>query len=115
MKKYLLGVDIGTSNSKGIISDLKGTIVSDVTGLRQLCIGEKGFSAPLGNAYMAGFSTGIFKDFSVLKEKWVKTARVIEPDGKAHRKYKEYLTIYKNLYEHTKEDIHRLAELSTNI
>jgi len=55
---------------------------------------------------------GIFKDFSVLKEKWVKTARVIEPDDKAHRKYKEYLTIYKNLYKHTKEDMHRLAELS---
>jgi len=97
----------------GIESRIWTQIVSDVTGLRQICIGENGFSAPLGNAYIAGFSTGIFKDFSVLKEKWVKTARVIEPDNKAHRKYKQYLTIYKNLYNHTKEDMHRLAELST--
>jgi xylulokinase len=87
-------------------------IVSDVTGLKQICIGEKGFSAPLGDAYMAGFGTDIFKDFSILKEKWVKRARVIEPDEKTHRKYKEYLTIYKNLYERTREDIHRLVTLS---
>jgi len=83
-----------------------------LTGLKQICIGVKGFSAPFGDAYIAGFGSSIFKDFSVLKEKWVKTARVIRPDDKAHRKYKEYLKIYKNLYEHTKEDIHRLAELS---
>lgn len=88
-------------------------IVSDVTGLKQVCMGKNGFSAPLGDAYMGGFSTGVFKDFSVLKDKWVKIARVIEPDEEIHRKYSEYLKIYKKLYESTKEDIHSLAEIST--
>jgi xylulokinase len=86
-------------------------IVSDVTGLRQICVGKKGFSAPLGDAYMAGFGAGIFKDFSVLREKWVRGTRAIEPDKKSHIKYCEYLRIYRNLYERTKEDIHYLAEL----
>lgn len=97
----------------GVENSIWTQIVSDVTGLRQICIGEKGFSAPLGDAYMAGLSTGIFKNFSVLKEKWVKTVRVIEPDENAHRKYQKYLPIYKNLYARTKEDIHRLVELSS--
>ncbi len=87
-------------------------IVSDVTGLAQGCIGERGFTAPMGDAYMAGFGTGIFKDFSVLRQKWIKAARAIEPDAKSHAKYREYLRIYKNLYERTKQDIHRLAEMS---
>jgi xylulokinase len=97
----------------GVENHIWTQIVSDVTGLKQICIGEKGLSAPLGDAYMAGFGSGIFKDFSVLKEKWVKTLRVVEPDYKAHGKYREYFNIYKDLYEHTKEDMHRLADSST--
>ena len=50
-------------------------IVSDVTGLKQVCVREKGFSAPYGDAYMAGYGSGVFKDFTVLREKWVKWIR----------------------------------------
>jgi len=97
----------------GIENETWTQIVSDVTGLKQICIGERGLSAPLGDAYMAGFGTGIFKDFSTLEEKWVKKTRVIEPDKKTHIKYKKYLKIYKNLYKSTKEDIHRLLTFTT--
>jgi xylulokinase len=87
-------------------------IVSDVTGLKQICIKENGFSAPYGDAYMAGYGAGLFKDFTTLREKWVKIIKTIEPNLKAHKEYKEYYRVYRKLYNHIKEDIHKLAELS---
>ncbi len=98
------------SSGGGIENRAWTQIVSDVTGLKQICIGEKGYSASIGNAYMAGFGAGIFKDFSVLKEKWANVSRVIEPDIEKHKKYVKYIKIYKNLYKNTKRDIHNLAK-----
>jgi xylulokinase len=86
-------------------------IVSDITGLKQTCILEKELSAPIGDAYMAGYGTGIFKNFEILKREWIKKDREIEPDEKANKKYIEYFTIYKNIYKNTKGDIHRLGTL----
>ncbi|GAH65307.1 unnamed protein product, partial [marine sediment metagenome] len=87
-------------------------IVSDVTGLKQVCVREKGFSAPYGDAYMAGYGSGVFKDFTVLREKWVKIVKTIEPDLKVQKEYKKYYKVYRRLYRHTKEDMHKLSELS---
>jgi len=97
----------------GIENETWTQIVSDVTGLKQICIGESGYNAPVGNAYMAGFGIGLFKNFSMLKNKWVNKESIIEPDKKKHLKYKKYLKIYRSLYKNTKEEIHKLVKLSS--
>jgi xylulokinase len=96
----------------GVANKTWTQIVSDVTGLGQTCVGDSGFIASLGNAYMAGFGTGIFKDFSTLKEKWSKKRRVVETNKRIHLLYKKYIKIYKNLYKKTRDDIHGLVMLS---
>jgi len=83
-------------------------IISDVTGLPQLVYGIQAPSAPLGNAYMAGFGVGVFDDFNKLKESWLGKPKKIEPDYNNNKKYKEYFKIYKKLYENTKLQMHEL-------
>jgi xylulokinase len=85
-------------------------IVSDVTGVAQ-DIPERTIGASLGDAFLAGIATGIIPDRSSLQRDWVKISRRLEPDPDRHTAYGPYYSVYRNLYETTKDQLHQLARL----
>ena len=89
-------------------------IVSDVVGLEQI-VPERTIGASYGDAFLAGLATGIIPDISVLNDEWVKVAEVIRPNSAVTAKYDAYYRIYRDLYEHAKEDLHALARLGGEI
>lgn len=85
-------------------------IVSDIVGVEQI-VPERTIGASYGNAFLAGLATGIIADIDVLSRAWVKVAEVIPPRAKEQARYDEYYRVYRNLYEHAREDLHALARL----
>ena len=71
---------------------------------------ENRVGAPYGDAILAGVSAGVWKDFSIAKEK-VNYIDYMEPDEKAHEMYMEYFAIYRRLYSHLKEDFADLYQV----
>jgi xylulokinase len=86
-------------------------IISDVTGI-PIEIPVTAYGSPYGCAYMAGYGAGLFQDFDVLRNEWVRIARRLEPNSALKPRYDKYHEIYRRLYEHTREDMHALAQLS---
>jgi xylulokinase len=72
---------------------------------------ENRVGAPYGDALLAGIAIGMYKDFSVAKEKATYVGRM-EPDSKLHALYMDYFKLYKELYGHVKQDFRTLAELA---
>lgn len=95
----------------GTKSELLLQIVSDVTGIEQE-LPAQAIGAAYGDAFLAGLATELVP-MSALDAQWVRAARRFEPDAKRQALYAEYYGIYQDLYPHTKEDIHALAELGT--
>ncbi len=93
----------------GTVSQLWRQIITDVFNVPTVLV-KRRTGAPLGDAILAGVATGIFKDFSVAKE-WVEYIEPEEPSKKNHERYMEYFSLYKQLYEHVKEDFKELARL----
>jgi xylulokinase len=54
--------------------------------------------------------TGVFDDFSVAKE-WAEYVAPLEPNPENHERYMEYFALFKQIYEHVKDDYKALAEL----
>jgi xylulokinase len=52
----------------------------------------------------------VLRDFSVAKE-WVEYIDRMEPSQENHDQYMEYFALYKQIYEHVKDDFRALAEL----
>ena len=48
-----------------------------------------------------------------LNETWVQIERRFHPDPERHELYQDYYRIYRDLYEHTVEDVHALARLGS--
>jgi xylulokinase len=86
-------------------------IVSDVTGLPQDMPAQT-IGASYGDAFLAGYATGLIPDFSKLNTEWVRDVAQIEPDPQRHALYNEYYTLYGQLYGQTKAIMHRLGRLS---
>ena len=102
--KRIVAVGGGTQNPLWL------QIVSDVTGKAQI-VPERTIGASYGDAFLAGVATGIIPDRNSINRDWVKVARTIEPDPKMAAIYEPYHRIYKSLYQSTRDDMHRLAEL----
>jgi len=66
--------------------------------------------APFGDAVLAGVATGLFKDYSMCKE-WAEYVDWMDPIPENHKRYMEYFELYKNLYNHVKDDYRSLAAL----
>jgi xylulokinase len=60
---------------------------------------------------LAGLATGLVPDVDTLKTQWVKIAEVIQPMLEASAVYDAYYPVYRDLYEHSKKDVHRLARM----
>jgi sugar (pentulose or hexulose) kinase len=93
----------------GTASKLWRKIITDVFNVPTVLVTRR-TGAPLGDAILAGVATGVFKDFSVAKE-WAEYSEPVEPSQENHERYMEYFALYKQLYEHVKEDFKELAQL----
>jgi xylulokinase len=87
-------------------------IVSDVTGEEQI-VPERTVGASYGDAMLAGLATGLVPDVDTLTTQWVKVAEVIRPNPEASAIYDQYYPVYRDLYEHSKEEVHELVRLSS--
>lgn len=97
-------------NEGGAKSKLWRRIITDVFNVPTAFV-ENRVGAPFGDAILAGVSAGVFKDFSIAKEK-VKYIDYMEPDQATHERYMEYFQIYRNLYKHLKEDFTELYKVA---
>ncbi|WP_341875986.1 FGGY-family carbohydrate kinase [Defluviitalea saccharophila] len=96
-------------NEGGAKSKLWRSIITDVFNVPTALVKSR-VGAPFGDAILAGVAVGIFKDFSIAKEK-TEYIDLIEPNQKNHEIYMEYFKLYKKLYEDIKEDYKALAHL----
>lgn len=96
-------------NEGGAVSGLWRQIITDVFNVPTVLV-ERRTGAPYGDAILAGVGTGVFQDFSVAKQ-WVVHVEPMEPRGEDHERYMSYFALYKQLYDHVKEDFKSLARL----
>ncbi|MDF2614593.1 MAG: xylB [Clostridia bacterium] len=97
-------------NEGGAKSKLWRGIITDVFNVPTVMVKSR-VGAPFGDAILAGVGVGIFKDFSIAKEKAEYVDRM-EPNLENHKKYMECFAIYKNLYDHLKGDFKDLAKIN---
>jgi xylulokinase len=83
-------------------------ICSDVTGMPQE-IPNRSVGAAYGDAYLAGYAAGLFKDSAVLKQKWAHIVRTVEPQPAVKPIYDELYDLYHRLYRNTRAEMHSLA------
>jgi len=96
-------------NEGGAVSKLWRQIISDVFNVSTVLV-KRRTGAPFGDAILAGVVTGVFKDFGVAKQ-WAEYTDPVEPILAHHQRYQEYFALYKQIYEHVKEDYRALARL----
>lgn len=96
-------------NEGGARSSIWRRIITDVFNIPTVLVKNRA-GAPFGDAILAGVATGIFKDFSIARQK-VEYVDSYEPIRENHELYMEYFRIYKNIYEHLKTDFTDLAAL----
>ncbi len=96
-------------NEGGAVSKLWRQIITDVFNVPTVLV-KRRTGAPFGDAVLAGVMTGIYKDFSVAKE-WAGYIDEMTPNPANHERYMEYFTLYKQIYEHVKDDFKALAQL----
>ncbi len=97
----------------GVNNPLLLTIVSDITGLEQtvpLCR----LGACYGDAFMAGVGIGLFKGLSDIGQ-WVRAEKIIPSDPGRHSEYRDYYSLYRDLYANTAELMHRISGLQRNV
>lgn len=95
----------------GSASALWTQILSDITGVPMACVRPE-MEAPYGSAFLAGYSAGVYKSFDEI-EKWNHISCRITPNRNISRIYQYYFEIYKDLYYSIKEDMHRIAAVSS--
>ncbi len=93
----------------GAKSRLWRQIITDVFNTPTV-LTKRRTGAPFGDAILAGVATGLFPDYSMCKE-WAEHVDLMEPDPDHHRIYMEYFQLYKDLYQHVKDDYRALARL----
>lgn len=91
----------------GAKSPLWRQIICDILNVPAVFM-EEGKGAPVGNAILAGVGAGVFKDFAVAK-RWVKTGCRHTPDPERNERYMKLYRVFKNVYEHVKDDFLLLA------
>jgi xylulokinase len=95
----------------GAKSDLLLQIVSDVTGLEQE-LPEQTIGASYGDAALAGLATGQLS-LSDLRSNWVRIVRRFAPDAGRYERYQAFYRVYRDLYPHTRDDVHALVRLGS--
>lgn len=68
-------------------------------------------SEAIGNAILAGYAVGIYKDISSAADEIVQIDKVFEPDPRAHAVYLQAFDLYRQIYAATKELFPKLGVL----
>ena len=95
-------------NEGGAVSPLWRQIIADVFNVPNVMV-KRRMGAPYGDAILAGVATGVFPDFSVVKQ-WVEYVEPKDPRPDNHNLYMELFDLYKRVYEHLKDDFVALAK-----
>jgi xylulokinase len=106
------GIEINSPivlNEGGAVSKLWRQIITDVFNAPTVLV-KRRTGAPYGDAILAGVVTGVLPGFGVAKE-WVEYVDRMEPNQENHNRYMEYFALYKQVYEHVKDDFRALARL----
>jgi sugar (pentulose or hexulose) kinase len=96
-------------NEGGAKNRLWRRIITDVFNVPTVLVQSR-IGAPFGDAILAGVATGVFKDFSVARER-SEYVDPLEPIAENHRRYMEYYDLFGRLYQHVKRDFASLAKL----
>jgi len=96
-------------NEGGARSRIWRKIITDVFDVPTVLVKNRS-GAPYGDAILAGVATGVFRDFTIAKQK-AEHIDLLEPDKYNHALYMDYFRLYKSLYEHVKSDYRSLAEI----
>jgi len=94
-------------NEGGARSRIWRRIITDVFNVPTVLVKSR-VGAPFGDAVLAGVASGVFKDFSIAREK-TDYIDLMEPDKATHELYMDYFRVYRNLYSHVKTDFRDLA------
>lgn len=86
-------------------------VTSDITGLPQE-IPARTIGASYGDAFMAGLGSGIVPGIAALEDAWVRIVDRIVPNPAHAGRYDALYAVYRDLYEQTKETIHRLGDIA---
>lgn len=92
-------------------SDLWTQIFADVCGYNMKRLSAD-VEAPLGDAFLAGLATGVFKSASEIK-KWLSFKEPSKVNSENYKKYSKYFELYKKNYEQTKDIMQELAEIQS--
>ncbi len=96
-------------NEGGAKSTLWRRIITDVMNVGTVLVARR-TGAPFGDAILAGVAAGVLPGFSVARD-WAEYVDPMEPDAAAHQRYMEFFALYKDIYEHVKQDFRTLASL----
>jgi len=99
----------GVAVGGGASNELWLQMVSDVSGIPQL-LPEKTIGASYGNAFLAGMAAGLV-ELDALKREWVRISRDVQPDMEKKKIYDRHYPVFKELYESSKDAVHKLAEM----
>ena len=109
MDEVGIGVDVVRAIGGGARSPLWRGIVSDVTGVSQEYVADP-LGSPLGDAFLAGYGTGVFEDVERVEAE-IEITGTTEPDPEVGRVYDDYYEVYRDLYPQVRDSMHRLADL----
>jgi xylulokinase len=99
------------SSGGGIANTLWVQLMSDITGVDQLCIDLRGYGAPLGNAYMAGMATGLCTIDTCLDFIGRYPTRSIMANPKTTAVYDKYYSVFLGLYQDLEQSFIRLGDV----
>jgi xylulokinase len=86
-------------------------VTSDITGVPQV-IPERTIGASLGDAFLAGLASGIIPDLTALDRDWARIAGQVDPNPAHRERYDAMHALYLDVYERTKDTIHRLGAIA---
>ncbi len=96
----IFGVGGGTKNRTWM------QMICDIANI-SLDIPKQQIGASYGDALMAGVGAGLYESLEEVQG-WIEYQEPLQPNLKKHRQYQVLYTIYRQLYEQTKDLMHRL-------
>jgi xylulokinase len=96
----------------GTANQLWLQIVSDATGRSQV-VPRQTIGAAYGDAFLAGYASGLIRDRSDLSRRWVQPGLSIEPGPNA-KVYRSRYPLFADLYLGSRPVVHRLAALAAD-
>jgi len=109
----LAGAEVREMRSVGGCSrsDLWNQIKADVLGIPVL-LPHTSVGSPYGCAIIAGIGAGVFPDVGKSLAEMVHLDRRFEPDPANHEKYSQIYRVFRNIYDHLRDDFDSAASLT---